>query len=92
MTRAHRSWVPDPCETRVRTITAATEARSDAQIFERLTELVKDNREIHEQECFNLNPATNVMNPRAEALLRYSTFALSKSVWRRVRWPIFMRS
>jgi glycine hydroxymethyltransferase len=24
---------------------------------------------IHEEECFNLNPATNVMNPRAEALL-----------------------
>ncbi|MEM7596229.1 MAG: aminotransferase class I/II-fold pyridoxal phosphate-dependent enzyme [Pseudomonadota bacterium] len=69
MTLAHRSWVPDPCETRVRTITAATEAQSDAQIFDRLTQLVADNREIHEQECFNLNPATNVMNPRAEAML-----------------------
>lgn len=27
------------------------------------------NREIHDQDCFNLNPATNVMNPRAEAAL-----------------------
>ncbi|HAW47019.1 MAG TPA: serine hydroxymethyltransferase, partial [Roseovarius sp.] len=26
-------------------------------------------RRIHDDECFNLNPATNVMNPRAEALL-----------------------
>jgi hypothetical protein len=29
----------------------------------------KKNREIHERDCFNLNPAANVMNPRAEALL-----------------------
>ena len=26
-------------------------------------------KRIHERDCFNLNPATNVMNPRAEALL-----------------------
>jgi glycine hydroxymethyltransferase len=27
------------------------------------------NKAIHEADCFNLNPATNVMNPRAEAAL-----------------------
>lgn len=31
--------------------------------------LAQDNRRIHDAECLNLNPATNVMNPRAEALL-----------------------
>jgi glycine hydroxymethyltransferase len=31
--------------------------------------LIARNREIHEVECINLNPATNVMNPRAEAAL-----------------------
>jgi glycine hydroxymethyltransferase len=31
--------------------------------------LIERNREIHEVECINLNPATNVMNPRAEAAL-----------------------
>ena len=30
---------------------------------------VARNRRIHEVECINLNPATNVMNPAAEALL-----------------------
>ncbi len=30
---------------------------------------VSENRQIHECRCVNLNPATNVMNPRAEALL-----------------------
>jgi glycine hydroxymethyltransferase len=31
--------------------------------------LADRNRVIHERECFNLNPATNAMNPRAEAVL-----------------------
>jgi glycine hydroxymethyltransferase len=30
---------------------------------------VAENRAIHERDCVNLNPATNVMNPKAEALL-----------------------
>src|SRR5690606_23277301 len=32
-------------------------------------ELAAENRRIHEEQCVNLNPATNVMNPRAEAIL-----------------------
>ena len=35
----------------------------------RINSLVRENREIHESLCVNLNPATNVMNPKAEALL-----------------------
>ena len=69
MTLARRTWVPDTSETRVQTIATAMDHLSDDQIFARLTELVEDNRVIHEDQCFNLNPATNVMNPRAEALL-----------------------
>lgn len=34
-----------------------------------LTRLVSENRAIHEAQCINLNPATNVLNPKAEALL-----------------------
>ena len=30
---------------------------------------VDENRRIHDRQCINLNPATNVMNPEAEALL-----------------------
>jgi len=39
------------------------------QIAGRLDELVEENRRIHERESLNLDPASNVMNPRAEALL-----------------------
>ncbi|MFC6655586.1 serine hydroxymethyltransferase [Roseibium salinum] len=42
---------------------------TSAQIAERIEALARENRKIHERDCFNLNPATNVMNPRAEALL-----------------------
>jgi glycine hydroxymethyltransferase len=38
-------------------------------IMDRLEALVGENRDIHEAACFNLNPATNVMNPKAEAML-----------------------
>lgn len=44
-------------------------AHPSEQVAARLEALALRNREIHERDCFNLNPATNVMNPRAEALL-----------------------
>ena len=66
---APRPWVPAICEARVTAIAAATAAQSSSDIADRIDALAGENRDIHERECFNLNPATNVMNPRAEALL-----------------------
>lgn len=63
-----RDWVPQTSETRVVDIAATVNVSSD-QVMSRLDALVEKNRVIHERECFNLNPATNVMNPRAEAML-----------------------
>lgn len=40
-----------------------------AAAVRQLSSLTERNREIHERECLNLNPATNTMNPAAEALL-----------------------
>ncbi len=40
-----------------------------ADVAARIATLTDQNRQIHERDCFNLNPATNVMNPRAEAAL-----------------------
>jgi glycine hydroxymethyltransferase len=69
MTRlAPRPWVPAACETYIQRLAAAT-GKPSAQIAARLDQLIAKNREIHDQDCFNLNPATNVMNPRAEAAL-----------------------
>lgn len=64
-----RDWVPTTCEKRVTDITAQTAQRSTLDNAARLDALIAQNRDIHERECFNLNPATNVMNPRAEAML-----------------------
>jgi glycine hydroxymethyltransferase len=64
-----RPWVPAPCEDLVQAIaTAAAVGPADA-IDTELHRLVDDNRRIHDREGINLNPASNVMNPRAEALL-----------------------
>lgn len=38
-------------------------------LLDHIDKLAQQNREIHLQQCINLNPATNIMNPRAEALL-----------------------
>lgn len=66
---ASRPWVPQPCEQYIQRIAKdASVATSDA-LNTRLDGLVTQNRQIHEQDCFNLNPATNAMNPRAEAML-----------------------
>lgn len=64
-----RAWVPGHCEERVQTLAGQTAARSAAANAARLDQLMAENRAIHETDCFNLNPATNVMNPRAEAAL-----------------------
>lgn len=45
-------------------------ALSDSDMLSaNITRLATENRHIHEQQCINLNPATNIMNPQAEALL-----------------------
>jgi glycine hydroxymethyltransferase len=68
-TLEQRSWVPPNAETYVQSL-AARFAAQDADALEQdLLELVDENRAIHERDCVNLNPATNVMNPKAEALL-----------------------
>ena len=63
---AHRPWVPT--ESYVQSLAARVAAPS-AQVNARIEALMVENQAIHDQRCFNLNPATNVMNPRAEAAL-----------------------
>lgn len=69
MTLARRPWVPAQCEDLVQRLATRTATESSTDIATRIEALATENRCIHQAECFNLNPATNVMNPRAEALL-----------------------
>ena len=66
---AYRNWVPETCESYVQELATKTDGRAAADVAARIDALIERNREIHERDCFNLNPATNVMNPRAEAVL-----------------------
>ncbi len=65
----HRPWLPGVAQTREGAIAKSMAGQGDATLYDRLSDLVAKNARIHERECFNLNPATNVMNPRAEAML-----------------------
>ncbi|MEZ5778696.1 MAG: aminotransferase class I/II-fold pyridoxal phosphate-dependent enzyme [Paracoccaceae bacterium] len=65
---APRPWVPAACEALIQRQAAEVTAPS-AAVATRIDQLIGRNAEIHDRDCFNLNPATNVMNPVAEAAL-----------------------
>ena len=69
---AARNWVPSTTEAYVQGLASETAGATLHHLDQTLHALVKQHEAIHLQECFNLNPATNVMNPRAEALLATS--------------------
>jgi len=69
MTLVRRDWVPSASETLVQDIAKKAALTSSGDLLARIEHLAEENRRIHERECFNLNPATNVMNLKAEALL-----------------------
>ncbi|MGB7337240.1 MAG: aminotransferase class I/II-fold pyridoxal phosphate-dependent enzyme [Salaquimonas sp.] len=64
-----RPWVPEICENYVQELAKVTATSNVSALSERVDKLIAKNKAIHEHECFNLNPATNVMNPKAEAAL-----------------------
>jgi glycine hydroxymethyltransferase len=64
-----RPWVPAPSEDLVRAVAAATAAAGSDATAAEIDRLVAHNRRIHDEDGINLNPASNVMNPKAEALM-----------------------
>ena len=66
---SRRNWVPEPCENYVQTLAKFASDQTAELIAGEISRLTNHNRVIYERECFNLNPAGNVMNPRAEAYL-----------------------
>ncbi len=64
-----RDWVPEASETLVQDLANKFSSSSSGLLMDRLTFLASLNKKIHEKDSFNLNPATNVMNPKAEAFL-----------------------
>jgi glycine hydroxymethyltransferase len=66
---AYRNWVPSPSEQFVQSIARETSGADSAAIAAAIERAIGLNRRIHEADCINLNPGTNVMNPKAEAAL-----------------------
>ena len=66
---AYRSWVFEACETFVQAIAEDTARATSTAIDASIERLIVANTKIHDVDCINLNPATNVLNPRAEAVL-----------------------
>jgi glycine hydroxymethyltransferase len=62
-------WMSEDLNNFAKEVIAKTEFNNSASLTQEINRLANENRTIHEQLCINLNPATNIMNPRAEALL-----------------------
>lgn len=65
---ARRDWVPAACEDYIQRI-AGEAAQTSDDVAARIRELADQNAQIHDHDCINLNPATNVTNPAAERML-----------------------
>lgn len=66
---APRPWLPDAVRDRVAASAAPLGSLDALGVQGLLADLVAENGRIHDETCLNLNPATNRMNPRAEAML-----------------------
>lgn len=66
---APRPWLPDAVRDRVAASAAPLGSLDALGVQALLADLVAENGRIHDETCLNLNPATNRMNPRAEAML-----------------------
>lgn len=68
-TLSEREWLPEAVRRRVAEGVAPLGTLDALGVQGLLGDLVAENGRIHDETCLNLNPATNRMNPRAEAML-----------------------
>ncbi|MGE0846644.1 MAG: hypothetical protein AB7L41_10250, partial [Flavobacteriaceae bacterium] len=66
---AEREWLGGDIRAVIDDAADFAAARDADAVEKEIDRLAALNRQTHEADCVNLNPATNVMNPRAEALL-----------------------
>lgn len=63
------SWATPQSQELITRIAAKTAQTSAVEVQNWIEELAIENHKLHDIEGLNLNPATNILNPRAEALL-----------------------
>ena len=64
-----RPWLRGVVQKRVAAVAEPATSLSALELQAEVERLVQESHRIHDVDCLNLNPATNIMNPRAEALL-----------------------
>ena len=69
MMQEKRNWLSAPAQKRVAEVQAATKDLNATQIQKRIEDLAVESHELHDVKGINLNPATNILNPRAEKIL-----------------------
>ncbi|GAB5492714.1 MAG: serine hydroxymethyltransferase [Phototrophicaceae bacterium] len=64
-----RQWVHPDIETTISSYSNDFIAQSSDAIFDEIQARIAQNLQIHNENCINLNPGTNAMNPKAEQVL-----------------------
>jgi glycine hydroxymethyltransferase len=64
-----QSWATPASQALISRIASQVDTKAGADVQKWIEELAQENHRLHDVEAINLNPATNVLNPRAEKLL-----------------------
>jgi len=64
-----QSWATSASQELISRIASQVDTKADADVQRWIEELAQENHRLHDIEGINLNPATNILNPRAEKLL-----------------------
>ena len=64
-----QSWATPASQEIITRIASQVDTKSGADVQKWIEELAQENHRLHDIEGINLNPATNILNPRAEKLL-----------------------
>jgi len=64
-----QSWATAASQELITRIASQVDSKAGADVQNWIEELAQENHRLHDIEGINLNPATNILNPRAEKLL-----------------------
>lgn len=64
-----QSWATSASQELITRIASQVDTKAGADVQKWIEELAQENHRLHDIEGINLNPATNILNPRAEKLL-----------------------
>ena len=64
-----QSWATPASQALISRIASQVDTKAGADVPKWIEDLAQENHRLHDVEAINLNPATNVLNPRAEKLL-----------------------